>query len=394
MHYLTIRQTKQPIILILTHLPWEWSSDYVNQTALELSKHSVVVCFDWPGALSIREIIRTGAWSTMVRTPAPRLLFLRGVHVLPFRRFRRVTDWNMRFSAYFLRVILRILCIRYATGKRIVWFFDPGLFRFAHLIRNAVTVYDCVDYWRRDPSLAPKQRDNIATQEQESVTGASVMTVNSNALYALHKGQRADLVLVPQGFRLESFRRLRAHPFPLHLRRSVVGYVGAMNDRVDFRLLLSLVRSCRRFTFVCVASTAGTLSIQNQKYMKALRLLPNFVYLENVRKEYIPDIIRQFTIGIIPYRDDGFNMFSFPMKLLEYFYLGKPVISSRIRELEQFKPYVTFATSLSDWKKSLSRLSSGIWPGSYRQAQKRIAVTHSWERKVRAVLSRIYAADQ
>mgnify|MGYP006876739332 CR=1 FL=1 len=49
--------TKRFLIFIPFHNPWEWHTDYANQTALRLSRFHQVFCFLWGDAVSIKEII-------------------------------------------------------------------------------------------------------------------------------------------------------------------------------------------------------------------------------------------------------------------------------------------------------------------------------------------------
>ena len=75
------------------------------------------------------------------------------------------------------------------------------------------------------------------------------------------------------------------------------------------------------------------------------------------------------------------------MKLFEYFYVGKPVVSVDIIELKRFPKFVKIANSTNDWEKVISALLSKPWPKKIKEAQIKLAKENSWENKIAQVLS-------
>ena len=55
---------------------------------------------------------------------------------------------------------------------------------------------------------------------------------------------------------------------------------------------------------------------------------PNVRYAGRVPPEAVPSYLASIDVGLIPYADSAFNRASFPMKTLEYFSAGLPVVST------------------------------------------------------------------
>ncbi len=77
------------------------------------------------------------------------------------------------------------------------------------------------------------------------------------------------------------------------------------------------------------------------------------------------------------------------MKLLEYFYMGKPVISVPINELRRLTRYVSIQKTWNTWECQIKHLQSSSWLVKYKKEQKLLAQHHSWENKIKAIYSHI-----
>jgi glycosyltransferase involved in cell wall biosynthesis len=117
-----------------------------------------------------------------------------------------------------------------------------------------------------------------------------------------------------------------------------------------------------------------------------LRKIKNIYILGNKSKRQIPSYIRYLDFGLIPY-DVGqdFNRYSFPMKLFEYFYMGKPVISTPLGSVKDFVPLVIVSKNPAQLKTAINKIQKEGWPTNYKKRQQKIAFDHSWEAKIEKI---------
>jgi hypothetical protein len=176
--------------------------------------------------------------------------------------------------------------------------------------------------------------------------------------------------------------------------KPIIGYIGGMNYRLDFGLLDHLAARNPHFRFVLVGPIQENDSYHFrtivQPQLTALFRHPNVMHIPYIAKDQIPGMIKQFNVAMIPYDVKlDFNKYCYPMKLFEYFYMGKPVLATPIEELKRFPKYVKIGSTAKEWEKNIQEILFKPWPTSYQKEQKRLAITNSWEEKINVVLSYI-----
>ncbi len=167
-------------------------------------------------------------------------------------------------------------------------------------------------------------------------------------------------------------------------RHPIAGYVGVLRDWFDFDLIGQLARSMPDITFVIVGPVDSNDRTAN------LRTLPNLLWLG--RKEYdeIPGYIGAFDVCLIPFLAGKVSQTTNPVKVFEYFALGKPVVATPLHELLPFgaggllrlaSGKEEFASGLRD---SLAE-PSGPLPERRRDAARQ----HSWQALADIMLTRL-----
>jgi glycosyltransferase involved in cell wall biosynthesis len=268
-----------------------------------------------------------------------------------------------------------------------LWIFDP-IFYFMPKLSHAISLYDCVDY---HPGFhGDKTQKDIQRMEKILMRQVDYYFVNSHSLYALHKNERKPNAIVPQGFRFEEFRKTKTVRKRL-FDKPTIGYVGALDDRLDTPTLQELIRRNPQWQFVLWGSTKQDfLDGREHIHQKIDSILHegNVATGKSNNPDEIASVIQQFDVGIIPYDNSLSSVrYSYPMKLFEYFYFGKPVASTPIEELKRFPKFVKFGVSVEEWESNIRLLLAKRWPETYRREQRRLAVDNSWEEKIIKILS-------
>ena len=62
------------------------------------------------------------------------------------------------------------------------------------------------------------------------------------------------------------------------------------------------------------------------------------------------------------------------------------MVSTPIEELKRFPEYVRIGTTVEEWEEHITSLLSKPWPDSNKQAQRRLAIDNSWERKIQKIM--------
>lgn len=105
-----------------------------------------------------------------------------------------------------------------------------------------------------------------------------------------------------------------------------------------------------------------------------------------VSKNNVPRVIHSFDICIIPYDiRQKFNLFSFPMKVMEYFYMKKPIISSNILDLKLYNKYIMIADTYPEWNFIINSILNGKLSKSTLLEAREISIRNSWTNKLASI---------
>jgi glycosyltransferase involved in cell wall biosynthesis len=117
------------------------------------------------------------------------------------------------------------------------------------------------------------------------------------------------------------------------LQRPLLGYVGSLEDRVDWDLLSRLSADLPRASIVLVGRTGAPGSeAWHQARMRCLAR-PNVHVLGWRPQESIHLYNRAFDVCLIPYATDhAFNRVCCPTKIMDYMGSGRPIVSTDLPE--------------------------------------------------------------
>lgn len=365
------------LIIVPFILPWDWSADYQRQTCFQLAKTNQVIAYMSNEAVFF---LKDLFFRRKKYKSCKNIFFYRPVYFVPFRRFEFVEKLNQL-------ICLLVIIWRFGRYKKqLFWIFNPEFYFWPKYLSSVFSVYDCVDY---HSSVDEVEKKKIRYQEKLLIKNTSRIFVNSYSLKKIHSKLRRDIMVVPQGFRLKEFRHPAKTKKVFRVNAPLIGMVGSINYRLDFKLLIELVVSNPKWNFVF---WGPIYQDPQDKYQSTSEFLQKLLNQKNVfwgksrSTKEIPGIIDQLDICIIPYDiSQNFNKYCYPMKLFEYFYMGKPVIATPINELKLFPKFVKIGKTTNEWQKYIKTLRSKPWPKKYKYQQRELAINNSWEKKIEAI---------
>ena len=118
-----------------------------------------------------------------------------------------------------------------------------------------------------------------------------------------------------------------------HLPRPLIGYVGTLEDRVDWSLLARLAKTNPTASIVLVGRVGLDGDAPWQLDRRRCLASPNVHAIGWRAQPTIDAYNRSFDLGLIPYRvDHPFNVACCPTKIMDYMAAGRPVVSTDLPE--------------------------------------------------------------
>ncbi|MBI4720950.1 MAG: glycosyltransferase, partial [Chitinivibrionia bacterium] len=193
----------------------------------------------------------------------------------------------------------------------------------ARRLGGGFLLYDCNDSHDAFPGMPPWTKDYFV----RTCTHADAVYASSRDLLARVSGIREGkgCAYLGNGVEYDHFA-IDEQALLDRVSSSTVrlGYIGAIAPWLDFDILTALARRHPEWEIVL----AGPVLLGVEGDVAALTVLPNVHRLEPVSYERVPEILRGFTAGLIPFRYNDLTRGVNPNKLYEYMASGLPVAAT------------------------------------------------------------------
>lgn len=240
---------------------------------------------------------------------------------------------------------------RHAIKDPILLTTVPYAVDFFKCMPDGVQVYYCVDDFLDYPGVNHADWRVMEEQLLDNVDGIII----TSRILREKCSTACPLLYLPHGVDFEHFNRgLSATikvPSLEKLTGPIVGFFGLISAWIDLALIADLSKEFPNVSFVLLG--------RQDVGLNAVAGRPNVHYLGLVPYGELPGYARYFTIGIIPFVLSKLTRAVNPLKLLEYFSLGLPVLSTRLPELEACEGPLRLAATRAEFSASLAEMLAG-----------------------------------
>jgi glycosyltransferase involved in cell wall biosynthesis len=379
-------------VVILSHVPWLFGCDYVEQMAKELNKRVDVTVFilDFP---SLKNLIvnaeKRKQWMKIYRER--RIKCLPTLGILPFQRFKPVMEFNIWLNFLFFRLWHKI---KYGQKRPIFWAFSYEVNKVSRYLNwGRLVLYDRVDH---PSSIIPNEDRQIRKKDKRFIDTAGLVIVNSPYAHDYVRNYTPDVYLMPWGFAEDIFeKKIVVNPEVEKISRPRLGLVGHLDHRIDLELVYGIASKNKNWQLIFVGDIIEFDKSQSRYtefkgWIAKLKSQANVNFLGEKNKEDIPGIISGFDVCLICYDDhQDFVRGCNPMKLYEYFALGKPVVSTAIKAVSQYVPYVKIARTVDDFSMKIADSLKEEDKGEVSELRRKIALVNSWQVRTEKILNLI-----
>lgn len=234
------------------------------------------------------------------------------------------------------------------------------------------TVYYCYDELKGTPwsnKWGPAYEEKYL-KEVDQVIATSPKLVENKGL------MNGNCQLVPNGVNLDLF----VNPPVEKTKNKVIGYIGAIDDRIDIDLVAHMARIMPDHEFRFIGP------VKCEKEAERWKLLPNITTLGSMPQSQLPAQISQMDCCLIPFVKNELTEAIYPLKINEYLAMGKPVVSTGFSDLSDFYSFISIADDAKTMLKAIQRELKG---NTRLRIQKRIkfAANNSWANRAEQLAS-------
>ena len=234
-------------------------------------------------------------------------------------------------------------------------------------------VYDCMDEWENFPGIKPASLE----AEHRLVSECDLLVVTAQRLAEKWRwrSEAAKPVVLARNAADYDFYASRCQPNSLlpDIQHPVVGYFGAIADWFDIELLTEVAKLRPDYSFVLLG---GVFDVD----VSRLQALPNVKLLGQQPYETMPQYLYHFDVCTIPFKINPITEATDPVKLYEYWSGGKPVVATKMSELEQYRDHVYLADNAEDFAAKLDAAIAETDPALPEQ-RRALARQHTWKNR-------------
>ncbi|MEN0046017.1 MAG: glycosyltransferase [Bacteroidota bacterium] len=245
--------------------------------------------------------------------------------------------------------------------------------------RPLLNIYQCIDDMTQEDYTAK----HWASLEDQVIKEADLVFVTSKKLHQLKSPLNPQTHILHNAVDENIFRRTLEVVYPKpeeieHIETPIIGFTGNMDaSRIDYPLLKAIAETHKDKTLVLVGPT------NNEEYKEiGLDKLPNVIFTGRKDINELPQYLQHFDCTIIPFLKNELTASIYPLKINEYLFSGRPVISTNFSEdIRSFKSVVHLA---DDHAAFVQQIDSALEDNDADKIQARVntARSNTWTHRV------------
>ena len=287
--------------------------------------------------------------------------------MLPFLNFPGVQSMN---KMSIQRTVSRQLTTLGITSPVVV-VTAPNACDYIGQFNERRIVYYCVDDIAEWPGL---NKELVQRMDSDMIRKSDLVIATSQKLFDRMSGQGKEVHLLTHGVDYEFFRNAPEveHPVLRNIPKPRVGYFGLFDKRNNLDLISELAERLKDISFVITGGIETDVS--------KLRKQENIYFTGSIPYNELPAMAKGWDVCMLPYEINELTDAIQPLKIKEYLATGKPIISTRIKEAQRLKKYITLADTADSWDSNIRILLKGI-PLEVQIERKLFLQNETWAHK-------------
>ena len=354
-------------IIVLSHLGWDWVWQRPQQFHSRLSKTHPILFVEGP---IVAEGLETSRVTLREVSDYPNIVVLQ--MEIPASRWSDGAWVDAERRRIVQSVLAEPLGRKFESP--VLWFYDPmAVTAFLGHLDEAAVVYDCMDELSQFRGAPPE----LVKRERELLSAADVVFAGGPKMAKSKRRYNSNCHSYGCGVDIKHFGKARhaATPIPHDVAQftgPVLGYVGVVDERLDYDLLAKLADHNPAWDLAIVGPHTKVDPAE-------LPVRPNLHFLGGRDYAELPAYAKAFDICMMPFAKNEATEFINPTKALEYMATGTPVVSTDVEDVVlQFSEVASIATSHEEFiahcEERLAR------PNAARiEAGLKLAKNNSWE---------------
>lgn len=316
------------------------------------SYYKKVICYEYPSFSNLIDILQKKI--PLIETKSEKLIIYHSFGILPLGRTFIIINLINHLINY---LIIKIMLNKYLFNLIIITFTPEFSFviffqKYRSIIYHVIDDYKSMPWWNNC-----FQQIQLSFLEKYLINKVTKIIVVSNYLYHRYAMFNKSIKLFPTPSNTKIFLQYKYNPNKMpndlsQISKPIIGFIGTIRDyNIDIDLLSKVIHRYKNLSFILL----GILDNSSKKIKRILTENSNCFYLGCKPLNLLPSYLAFFDACIIPYRTNSYGQFAYPVKIMEYLAMSKPIITTAL-------PSIKFLADkgLIYWAKDNNKFSNQI----------------------------------
>lgn len=270
---------------------------------------------------------------------------------------------------------LKRLLEEYIKESTLLFVLHPVWKNIAFKIEGVKRIYDLMDLY----SGFEGAKEELVEGEQNLIINSDIVLTTAENLFDHAKGLNKNTYMVRNACDYGKFNKLEKNGILDSLEdRPIIGYFGALNSWFDVKTMEEVVKMNKDKYFVFIGAI-------NTNEVRCLYKHKNVFFLGEVNYTDLPGYLAYFDVCTIPFILNDLIRSTNPVKFYEYISSGKPVVSVRLPELEQYSDICYLYDNAEEFSKYIY-VALHDENVELRKKRMMIASENSWDSRVKEII--------
>jgi hypothetical protein len=270
----------------------------------------------------------------------------------------RVKDFLLKMRTKIIKKVIRKL-IQHQPHEIILYFTHPEMFDYFDIEDSAMKIYNPYDKFS-EYGMNGKLTSQYEQKENDFIPKFDMVLCPHQQMVDFFKKYNTNVKLFYHGVDFNHYAKATREDtiVPddiLNIKPPIIGYMGVINERIDFNLIGQILAEKPEWQIVMV----GPIRLTGGDKLSFDKLLEkeNFYWIGYRDSEVLPNYLKNFDIGTIPFKVKRWvKWIANPLKLHIYTAAGLPFVTCPLENVDQFYSGVYIANDKNEWIAQIDKL--------------------------------------
>ncbi|MFQ5559761.1 MAG: glycosyltransferase [Nitrospinota bacterium] len=265
--------------------------------------------------------------------------------------------------------------------ETVLWLYSPMSHYLIGKLNEKLLVYDCMD----DHASFRNAGGDLSVCEEKVLELSDIVFTGGKSLYEYKKEKNRSTWLFPSAVDSVHFTKAldEKTSVPQDLKKiklPVLGYFGAVDERLNYPLIDKLAQKNREWSFVFIGPVKKVSGSE-------LPVGKNIHFFGEREYSDLPAYIKGFSIGFMPFALNRHTVRISPTKTLEYLASGCPVVSTPVPDVvSTFGGIIDIANDCENLSQQIRKVLAAPRKSKNTENGLKVAFSCSWDGMVEKML--------